>query len=318
MPLPAPGVGDLHNPAAFMSAQRIPGALAGVLLLAGCDEPGPPPPATDSRPAVRPLNEIPLEQLRLFLRGHPDDWRHDTPRTSGKPEPPAALPTPPDSALLDLPPVAESGLGKLPLRETIASRRSRREFSSEPLALGELSFLVWAAQGVTHTERDAAGGMVRQLRSAPSAGARYPLETFLAVHRVEGLTPGLYHYRPPAHQLALLRKDPGLSVEMQTACYGNPMAGEAAVVFIWSAVPARTEWKYGYLAHRMIAMEAGHACQNLYLAAESINAGACALLGYHQPALDSLLGVDGNSHFTLYLACVGKPAPPANHTRWRP
>jgi SagB-type dehydrogenase family enzyme len=87
--------------------------------------------------------------------------------------------------------------------------------------------------------------------------------------------------------------------------------GDAAVVFIWSAIPGRTEWKYAYLAHRMIAMEAGHVCQNLYLAAQSCGLGVCALLSYHQPQVDELLELDGIEEFTLYLACVGKAAEPA-------
>jgi len=77
-------------------------------------------------------------------------------------------------------------------------------------------------------------------------------------------------------------------------------------MFVWATVPERTEWKYGYIAHRMIAIEAGHVCQNLYLAAESIDAGACAMLGYSQPHMDALIGVDGKDEFTIYTAAVGK------------
>jgi SagB-type dehydrogenase family enzyme len=156
-------------------------------------------------------------------------------------------------------------------------------------------------------QRDEAGAIVQRFRAAPSAGARYPLETYLAIGRVEGVAAGIYRYLPNEHHLVLVREDAQVSGKLMAACYGTPSVGNAAVVFIWSAVPYRTEWKYTYLAHRMIAMEAGHVCENLYLAAESCRTGACAVLSYHQPRVDELLGVDGKEEFALYVACVGKP-----------
>ena len=124
---------------------------------------------------------------------------------------------------------------------------------------------------------------------------------------MEGLAPGIYRYLPGDHQLVLVREDAQVSANLQAACYGTPAVGAAAAVFIWSAVPYRTEWKYTYLAHRMIAMEAGHVCENLYLAAQACGTGCCAVLSYDQPHVDALLGVDGNEEFALYVACVGKP-----------
>ncbi len=97
-----------------------------------------------------------------------------------------------------------------------------------------------------------------------------------------------------------------LPTRLVAACYGQEFVGTAAAVIAWTAVPERTEWKYAYLAPRMIAMEAGHACQNLYLACETVGAGTCALLGYDQARLDALLGVDGENEFTVYLAPLGK------------
>ena len=90
-----------------------------------------------------------------------------------------------------------------------------------------------------------------------------------------------------------LRKIPKSAASSAKPATATPPSASAAVVFIWAAVPYRSEWKYGCIAHKMIAIEAGHVCQNLYLAAESIDAGTCAMLGYHQPALDELIGVDG-------------------------
>ena len=90
------------------------------------------------------------------------------------------------------------------------------------------------------------------------------------------------------------------------AALGQPYPGEAAVTFIWTAVPYRMEWRYGIVAHKVIAVDAGHVCQNLYLACEAIDAGACAMAAYDQEGMDELLRVDGQDEFTIYLASVGR------------
>jgi SagB-type dehydrogenase family enzyme len=245
--------------------------------------------------------------LRVLIKGFPGEWRPDSDRSQQRPEPPAEKAIPPGAKRVALVPLADIHLGDLPVREAIAARRSARDFTEEALSLEELSFLLWATQGITAVQRDETGAIVQRFRAAPSAGARYPLETYLAISRVEGLAPGVYRYLPNDHQLVLVREDAQVSRKLQAACYGTPSVGSAAVVFVWAAVPYRTEWKYTYLAHRMIAMEAGHVCENLYLAAESCGTGTCAVLSYHQPHVDDLLGVDGQEEFALYLACVGKP-----------
>jgi SagB-type dehydrogenase family enzyme len=263
--------------------------------------------ASDDRGRIRQLNEIPIAQLRVFLKGYPGAWQPDSDRTKQRPEPPAGKPVPEGARRIALVPRDQIHLGEMSVRDAIAGRRSRREFSDAELSLEELSFLLWATQGITGELHDDQGAVVEKFRAAPSAGARYPLETYLAVHRVKGLPPGLYRYLPVDHQLLVVREDPDISAKLQAACYGTPAVGSAAVVFLWSAVPYRTEWKYTYLAHRMIAMEAGHVCENLYLATESCGTGCCAMLSYDQPHVDALLGVDGEEEFALYLACVGKP-----------
>ena len=256
---------------------------------------------------IRELNEIPIAQLRVMLKGYPGEWRADSDRNHEQPEPPAEKPIPAGAKKIALVPLAKIHLGDMPVREAIAARRSTRDFSDAELSLEELSFLLWATQGITAVQRDEAGAIVQRFRAAPSAGARYPLETYLAINRVQGVAAGIYRYLPSDHQLAIVREDAQISGKLMAACYGTPSVGSAAVVFIWSAVPYRTEWKYTCLAHRMIAMEAGHVCENLYLAAEACRMGSCALLSYHQPRVDELLGVDGKDEFALYVACVGKP-----------
>ncbi len=272
------------------------------LILCGCHSRAPQQPET-----IRQLNEIPIAQLRVLLKGYPGQWQPDSDRSHQQPEPPGEKSIPPGSRRIDLVPRTGIHLGEMSVREAIANRRSVRDFSDAELSLEELSYLLWATQGVTGEMRDETGAVTERFRAAPSAGARYPLETYLAVHRVQGLAPGLYRYLPNEHQLLLVREDTEISAKLQAACYGTLSVGNAAVVFVWSAVPYRTEWKYTYLAHRMIAMEAGHVCENLYLAAESCATGCCAMLSYDQPHVDALLGVDGEDEFALYVACVGKP-----------
>ena len=273
------------------------------LGLAACDSSK----KQDEAEIVRELNHVPITQLRVMLKGFPGEWRPDSDRNQQRQEPPSGKPVPPGAKTIPLVPRTEIHLGNMSVRDAIAARRSTREFSDAAISIEELSYLLWATQGITGVQRDETGEIVQRFRAAPSAGARYPLETYLAITRVEGIEAGIYRYLPNEHQLLLVGKDERLSAKLMSACYGTPSVGGAAVIFLWSAIPYRTEWKYSYLAHRMIAMEAGHVCENLCLAAESCHTGVCAVLSYHQPKVDELLGLDGKEEFALYLACVGKP-----------
>ena len=286
---------------------KLVSSILSLLLLGACDDSDPVPSDPPETSTIQQLDELSVAQRRVFLKGFSGDWRADTDSSRGLPKPPDTLPIPPGARIIDLPRAVDLAPGGMPVGEVIAHRRSRREFTPDPLTLGQLSHLLTSTQGITSTERDRSGNVTLQLRAAPSGGARYPLETFLAIHRIEGLAPGLYRYLPTRHQLLVVREDPVIGSALQRACYNNPTAGNAAVVFVWAAVPARTEWKYGCIADKMIAIEAGHVCQNLYLASESIGAGTCAMLGYHQPAVDAIIGVDGAEVFTVYLAAVGDP-----------
>lgn len=243
-----------------------------------------------------------IEEGRNWLRAM--EWRTDieTDQKKGVPAPPLQKPAPKGAELIALVPPEKISLGDKPLREVIACRRSRRRFSLEPLTLEELSFLLWATQGVHRVVREG----VATLRSVPSAGARHPFETYLVVSRVNGLAPGLYRYLPLDHKLVFLREDPELPGKVAEAALRQKFVGEAAVVFVWAAVPYRTEWRYSILSHKVIAIDVGHVCQTLYLAVESIGAGACAVAAYTQKAMDELLGLDGEEEFTVYLAPVGK------------
>jgi len=182
------------------------------------------------------------------------------------------------------------------LDEALRHRRSRREYGPAPLTLAELSAALYAAQGITD---DARG-----LRAAPSAGALYPLETYVIAHRVEGLAAGLYHYRPSDHTLTL-RYERDLGLRLMTAGVGQAMLARAGAVIAFSAVWARTAQRYGARGERYILLEAGHAAQNVYLAAEGLGLAACAVGAFDDGALNALLGADGQRETALYLMTLG-------------
>jgi SagB-type dehydrogenase family enzyme len=211
-------------------------------------------------------------------------------------------PCPPECKRIALPaPAKLRGLGALDVFTAIANRESHREFANTPLSLDELAFLLWATQGVREVLNPAAA-----LRTVPSAGARHPFETYLAVRTVKGLKPGLYRYLPFDGELAQLNRTNNMVQQASLACLGQTWIADASVVFFWAAIPRRTEWRYGAASHKVIALDAGHVCQNLYLACEAIGCGTCGVGAYGQEAVDRLLGVDGREEFAVYIAPVGK------------
>lgn len=189
------------------------------------------------------------------------------------------------------------------LLDAIATRRSHRLFKEEPLNLTELAFLLWATQGVKGVI-----GHGCALRTVPSAGCRHAFESYLLVSHVADLKPGVYRYLPVDHAL-VLEKEIGLErlrLSLTEATLQQNFIARAPVTFVWSAIPYRMEWRYHTAAHRVILMDVGHVCQNLYLACAAVGAGTCAIAAYQQELLDKLLGLDGVDEFSVYLAPVGK------------
>jgi SagB-type dehydrogenase family enzyme len=187
------------------------------------------------------------------------------------------------------------------LESAILGRESRRHYLPEALSLAELSFLLYCTQGVRRTPHPSVS-----LRTVPSAGARHSFETYLLIGNVEGVHSGLYRYLPLEHGLVFLGEIENMEMRASLACFGQQFVGTGAVTFIWATIPYRMEWRYGPLAHRVILIDVGHVCQNLYLACEAIGAGTCGVAAYDQQAVDELIGVDGEEEFTVYLAPVGK------------
>jgi len=240
---------------------------------------------------------------RYFLKDHIRDEVdfYNTQQSSGVAPPPVQKSVPPNSRIIPLPNQEIWSIPPCDLQTAITNRESHRRFTDDALSLDELAFLLWATQGVRKELHEAA-----VLRTVPSAGCRHPFETYLAVLRVEGLENGIYRYLPLDHSLVFIKTVDKLAGHLTAATRGQSFTGQAAVTFLWTAVPERTEWRYAEASYKVIALDAGHVCQNLYLACEAIGAGTCAIAAYEQTLVDVLLGVDGVEEFCVYIAPVGK------------
>ncbi len=194
-------------------------------------------------------------------------------------------------------PVTEGGA---PLWELLQQRRSERRFRDAPLSASELSQLLWAAQGITREGRGVG------FRTAPSAGALYPVETYLVIHDVEGIDAGVYHYDVEYHQLEQLRVG-DFRAHIAHAALDQRMAARTNVVFVWTAVFPRSKWKYKQRAYRYVYLDAGHVAQNLALAAVALDLGSCQIAALYDEEANELLGVDGVEESTIYMTVVGKP-----------
>jgi SagB-type dehydrogenase family enzyme len=203
----------------------------------------------------------------------------------------------PDALKVGLPPAAEKG--GMPVWEAIGKRRSARDFRNIPISAAELSQLLWASQGVTKVVGDYG------LRTAPSAGALYPVETYLSIQMVEDIGPGIYHYGVRRHQLELLRSG-DLRAAVAEAALDQSFLAEAAVVLAWTAVFGRSKWKYRERAYRYVYLDAGHIAQNCALAAVSLGLGSCQVAALYDDEVNAILGVDGKEESILYMTAVGR------------
>ena len=184
--------------------------------------------------------------------------------------------------------------------DIINNRKSSRVYTSEGMSLLELSYLLWCTQGV----KEIRGKAYATLRTVPSAGARHPFETYLYVNKVEGLKKGLYHYLPMSHEIEFLKEVEDSDEWMNKTVHGQRWAVKADVMFYYSFVPYRGEWRYGIGSHRVALMDAGYVSENLYLACASINLGTCAIGGV-DPVTDEVIGLDGYNEFVFIAQPVG-------------
>jgi SagB-type dehydrogenase family enzyme len=205
----------------------------------------------------------------------------------------------PQAGKIELPafePAREMGLDK-----TLRQRKSIRDFQAGPISMGQLAYLLWASTGIQRVEDG------YEFRTAPSAGALYPIETYVIVNNVKSLEPGAYHYAIRSHQLEQLEQR-DLRRQIAAAALGQGMCATAAAVFIWSAVFERCKWKYGQRAYRYIYLDAGHIAENLALAAVSLNLGTCEIGALYDDHVNAIIGINGIEESTICMAAVGVPA----------
>ncbi len=241
---------------------------------------------------------------REFMRKTQYQYLQTSDQRKDRPQPPLELGYDEAQPLIDLPVPTDLPEYRLDLRTAIENRRSVRKYAEGPLTLAELSFLLWCTQGVKETVDTYA-----TLRTVPSAGARHAFETYLLVNNVVRLNPGLYRFLAIEHKLTAINPTAGLADKITRACWDQPYVKRSAVTFLWTAVAYRMTWRYGERGYRYLHLDAGHVCQNLYLAAAAIGAGVCAIAAFQDEELNSLLAIDGQEQFVIYLATVGKKEP---------
>jgi len=232
----------------------------------------------------------------------PDDYMTD--QELKKPQPPLAKPRMTETAL-DLP-ADFSGLeftGNF--LEVVNRRKSHRVYTDGEIPLTLLSYLLWCSQGV----KSVRGRSYATLRTVPSGGARHPFECYMAVRRVEGLQAGLYHYLPMSHQIEYLGCPDDLESFITESLCGQNWAAKAGVIFYYSCVFYRAEWRYGAWAHAPILMDSGHVTENLYLAATSVGLGGCAIAAVDPDAANKAFGLDGEDETVFYAMPVGTVDP---------
>ena len=184
-----------------------------------------------------------------------------------------------------------------PLEQLLAGRRCVREYEDRPVTLVNMACLLRAAQGITDPQG---------LRSAPSAGALYPLEIYLAAGAVTGLAPGIYRYLPGEDALESVTKGDHRAA-LAAAVLGQSWLADAALTFIIAACYERTTCKYGRRGIQYVHMEVGHAAQNILLMAVALNLGAALVGAFDDDSVASVTGLAG-AETPLYLVPVGHPA----------
>jgi SagB-type dehydrogenase family enzyme len=224
---------------------------------------------------------------REFIEKSKYKYLEKSDQSKGIPQPPLEQEPAIGEKIIEIPDPKAANLGYVNFRDILENRRSVRT--------------LWSCQGVKRT-----AGKTATYRTVPSAGARHPFETYILVNRVETLEPGLYKFFAIDHKLIEVNLEEDLADKIADACYNQNFVKTCAATFIFTAVTQRTYWRYGERGYRYMHLDAGHICQNLYLAAESIGGGACAIGAFYDDELNSILELDGVEQFTIYVTTIGK------------
>lgn len=187
------------------------------------------------------------------------------------------------------------------LLDLIRDRRSARIYTQEEMSLDQLSFLLWATQGV----KGLRGKAYATLRTVPCGGARHEFETYLLIRKINDLAPGAYHYLPLEHALEYLGPVESMDQVISETLSGQTWAAKANVVFYWSMVPYRAEWRYGIYAHRIAMVDIGYVGQALYTACTGLGLGCCGIGAFRHDLCSEIFGLDGEEEYIVYTTPVG-------------
>lgn len=247
-----------------------------------------------------------IKNGRNFTKGYQDsdpymqEWESDQERKLPQPPLVKAPVTPKEQWI-----ILNRDFSGLKLKNDLISlfrdRRSNRIYTQEKVTIDELSFLLWATQGI----KDIRGKSYATLRTVPSGGARHEFETYLLIRKIDGLKPGAYHYLPMEHALEFLHPVENIETVISDTLCEQSWAAKANVVFYWSFVAYRAEWRYGIYAHRPVLMDAGHVGQNLYLACTALDLGCCAIAAFSHELCSRIFGLDGEEEYIVYTIPVG-------------
>ena len=243
--------------------------------------------------------EVERDFLKEYVRDRVDFSTTD--QVMGIEMPPIEKEVPAGVQLIKLPEPSEELEKKNSLLDLVKNRASRRKFDGTPINLDELSYLLYVTYGVRDSKVPS-----RVLRTAPSAGNRHSIETTIIVLNVKGLDPGIYRYKALDHAIYKVSSPKELISKVSNALRKQVFAINSAVIFVWSTIPYRTEWRYKEAAHKVITVDAGHVAENLYLACEALELGTCGIGAYNQDLIDELIQVDGVEEFSIYMCPVGK------------
>lgn len=236
-----------------------------------------------------------------FLRKTRAPYQLDKDHHNPAPRPPLEMGYSQQAGLIGLSATDAFHTPPLDMRAATDQRRTHRLSSDLPLSLEELSYLLWYTRGVRSiTPRPFT------LRAVPSAGARHPFETYLVINRVTGLKAGLYRFVATRYSLLALDTTPHIREQIYKDCYRQDQIHSGAVTFLWVAVGERMIWRYKHRGYRYLFLDAGHICQNLYLAAVPLGCGVCAMGSFDDPRLNAAMGLDGEKNFVVYIASLGK------------
>lgn len=238
--------------------------------------------------------------VQQFLQATSLEQSMDPPAASLE-QPLAAKPVAAGATVIPLP---EPGL--LPDRnvnflEVVELRSTVRQYTKEDLSLEDLSYLLWCTQGVKMVLPNGDSH-----RNVPSAGGRHAFETYLYIQRVAGLAPGLYRFLAFDHALVLEAGKEEIEEAFLAGFKAANMVRNSAVAFVWAAVSGRMSQRFGNRAYRYLFLDAGHVCENLYLAGQTIHVGTCAIGAFYDDKLNRALGLDGEEEFAIYGATAGK------------